>query len=226
MLYFPDKRLDTHARKVDGMPESYNELNAKGTVKMATDDETSKRKLYLPELLQELNRPTSSDLARLPAGNSITEGTSAEASLDALKSGTGTLMIFRKRQREDQDTEEWTRLDNLEGKEWLAVFVNILHCPIEVDEPYAPGDSLDELDERIRLKFQRAIPEYPMLGRIWDTYIDIMYQQEEISELRDECLKVVALASSNPVALQGLGKLIAACDEALGRGDSIMLACN
>ncbi|HEX3231084.1 MAG TPA: hypothetical protein VHQ95_19050, partial [Pyrinomonadaceae bacterium] len=101
-----------------------------------------------------------------------------------------------------------------------------LHCPIEVDESYSPGDSLDELDERIMLRFQRAIPEYPMLGRIWDTYIDIAYEQEEISKLRDECLRVEALASSSPVALGGLSKLINACDETLSRGGSIVLACN
>jgi hypothetical protein len=194
---------------------------------MAKDDQTSGARVYLPELLRQLNGLTSSDITSLPPRKSTDESAPTEPpGSESVKSGAGTLMIFRRWQRENQDTDEWAHLNKLEGNEWVALFGNVLHCPIEDEEPYAPGDSLDELDERVMLSFQRAIPEYRMLGRIWDTYIDIEYKQEEISELRDECLKVVALASSNPVALQGLRKLIAACDEAISRGGSIMLACN
>jgi hypothetical protein len=33
-----------------------------------------------------------------------------------------------------------------------------------------------------------------MLGRIWDTYVDVSYQPEEILYLRDECLRAKASA--------------------------------
>ena len=63
---------------------------------------------------------------------------------------------------------------------------------------------------------------YPKLGRIWDTYIDVSYQPQEVGHLRDACLRVKA-STSNPVALKGLDKLIAACNEALSGGLGLSL---
>jgi len=99
-----------------------------------------------------------------------------------------------------------------DGAEWSALFKDALH--VKDRDPFIPGEATDKWRERQRVRFQKSILEYPMLGRIWDTYIDVSYRPEEIPQLRDECLRVKA-STSNPVALRGLDKLIAACDEAL-----------
>lgn len=96
--------------------------------------------------------------------------------------------------------------------EWGALFFDVLHCP----EPETPieGENINTRYERRRIKFQQAIPEYPMLGRIWDIYHDASYKSEEVEQLRAECLKIQA--STNELrALRGLRELILACDEAL-----------
>lgn len=104
---------------------------------------------------------------------------------------------------------------------WSAVFRDVLGYT--GGEPFIPGDDLNEWTQRHRLEFQRSISDYPMLARLWDTYIDVSYQPEEIGQLRNECLKVKA-ATSNRVAWQGLDKLISGCDEALKYGLGLHLA--
>lgn len=99
-----------------------------------------------------------------------------------------------------------------EGGEWSALFTHVLQ--VKDRDPFLPGTATNKWRERQRVRFQKSIAEYPMLGRIWDTYIDVSYQPEEIPQLRGECLRVKA-STSNTVALRGLDKLIAACDEAL-----------
>jgi hypothetical protein len=111
----------------------------------------------------------------------------------------------------------------LDGAEWSALFRDALRTKDR--EPLVAGEDLDKWRERQRVLFQESIAEYPMLGRIWDTYIDVNYQPEEISQLRDECLRVKA-NTSNPVALRGLDKLVAACDEALKGTLGLSLLCD
>ncbi len=111
----------------------------------------------------------------------------------------------------------------LAGPEWSAIFYTVLGCT--GGEPFVAGDDINEWTERHRREFQRAIPHYPMLGRIWDTYINVSYQAEEITGLKNECLKVKA-STSNAMALQGLDKLIYTCDEALKSGLGLYLAAD
>lgn len=99
-----------------------------------------------------------------------------------------------------------------EGPEWFALFHDVLRATDR--ESLVAGEDYAEWEERQRVRFQKSIAEYPMLGKIWDTYIDVRYQPEEVPQLRNECLRVKA-STSNLVALIGLDKLIAACDEAL-----------
>ncbi len=108
-----------------------------------------------------------------------------------------------------------------EGGEWSALFHDVLRS--EGGDPFMPGDDINEWTEKHRIRFQGSIPNYPMLGRIWDTYIDVSYHPEEMSQLRDECLRVKA-TTSNPVALRGLDKLIHGCDEAIKYGLGLQLA--
>jgi hypothetical protein len=108
----------------------------------------------------------------------------------------------------------------LGGHEWSALFRQVLSCP--EGPPFKPGDILDEWKTKHQAEFQESIPDYPMLGRIWDTYIDVVYQPEEIKQLREECLRVQA-STLNENALAGLAKLVQACDEASKLGSGLLL---
>lgn len=105
----------------------------------------------------------------------------------------------------------------------IALF--ILAAPLRLKK-YSPDEDLDEEDEKFRIEFQRAIPEYPMLGRIWDTYINTDFKPEEVRELRDECLRVQLAAAPNAVASEGVRKIIDSCDRAINQGASLVFQCN
>lgn len=148
----------------------------------------------------------------------ISAGVQEEAS-------AGRLMIFARHDAKASADKAHHYLNELQGSEWVAIFRDALKCPMGLDEPFTAGDSLNQWHERVRLKFQKAIPDYPLLGRIWDTSIDITYQMEEIKQLRDECLRVQA-STSNEKALAGLTKLISACEQASMLGSGLLLACD
>jgi hypothetical protein len=103
--------------------------------------------------------------------------------------------------------------DFLTGKEWDAIFIGTLHCPDRTYELRQPEESVDEALEKFAVKFKEAIPEYPTLARIWDMFIYVAFQPEEIGLLRNECLSVRGIAS-DPSALTGIEKLLRACEEA------------
>ena len=106
---------------------------------------------------------------------------------------------------------------------WHALFFNVLGCPEA--EAWAPGEDAVKLLERNRERFQRALPGYPMLRRIWFPYRDVWYAPEEVGHLRAECLRVKAIAASPP-ALEALGQLLRACDEALRVNSGVFLVAN
>jgi hypothetical protein len=108
-----------------------------------------------------------------------------------------------------------------EPTEWEAVFFKVLHCPEA--EPFIQGEDLDEYYERYRRRFQQAIADYPMLGRIWDMYEDVCYMPEEMNLLQNECRRVQT-RTSNAYALEGLRKLRFACNEALKLGMGLYMA--
>ncbi len=115
--------------------------------------------------------------------------------------------------------------ERLKYEEWEAIFFITLmnYCPMY--EHYVEGQDLNELSERDRIRFQQAIPEYPLLGRMWDMYVDAKYKPEEVVKLREECFKVQAMAE-NTDALKGLDKLLQFCDEAEKKKLGIFLACD
>lgn len=98
----------------------------------------------------------------------------------------------------------------LTGDEWYALFFDVLRCPEEVPESSTPDD--DWRDD-YSVKFMQAIPDYPLLGQMWDIFNYVSYEPQEIGQLREECLRVQG-RTSNETALKGLAKLIVACDEA------------
>jgi len=109
---------------------------------------------------------------------------------------------------------------NLNGPEWEALFFDVLHCP--EPEPYGEGMDIREYDNHFRIRFQHSIPEFPMLGRLWDTYRDVGYAPEQVKKLLEECVRIQA-KTQNMSALEGLRKLILACNEALQAGSGLFL---
>jgi len=63
------------------------------------------------------------------------------------------------------------------------------------------------------------------MARIWDTYVDVSYQPQEIYQLRDECLRAKA-TTRNTVANRGLDKLLQACDEAIKAHSGLYFAAD
>ena len=120
-------------------------------------------------------------------------------------------VLKRKLEGWDENTDQHPHIPDLDADRWGALFFNVLNCP-EAD-PYIPGADINDHTERFRIQFQRHLSDLPMLGRMWDFYNDAWYAPEEIERLREECLKVQA-GASNTLALEGLGLLLRACDEA------------
>lgn len=137
------------------------------------------------------------------------------------ETGRQQLIVRREPSGEWDNTSDRRLPLFFEGPEWSALFRNVLHT-LDRDQ-YSPSEAIEDWTERQRLQFQNSIVEYPMLARMWDTYIDVRYQPEEIRQLQDECRRVKA-STSDAVALRGLNKLLDACDEALKSGCGLYLA--
>jgi len=60
---------------------------------------------------------------------------------------------------------------------------------------------------------------------MWDMYVDAIYKPEEISHLREECLKVQSV-TDNVEALSGVMKLVRCCDEAAADSYGLSLYCD
>jgi hypothetical protein len=139
------------------------------------------------------------------------------ASSEEIPLAAGTLHIYLVRDPNtwDHRTDQVDRYSNdLEGSEWIGLFRDTLRCPMGIDQSSATSDELTDHREKYRLAFQKAIPQYSLLGRLWDTYADAVYEPAEVSHLRDECSDVRAV-TADFLAAQGLDKLIQACDAAL-----------
>ncbi len=152
----------------------------------------------------------SSSAAQFMLGNMMYQ----EANEDEKRGVPGLQQLVLKREPAGDWNETTDRLLPLffEGREWSALFYDVLGCPTA--HPFIPNDKLEEWKQRQIIKFQAAIPDYPMLGRIWDTYIDVTDEPYEVNQLRDECLKVKA-TTTNAIARRGLDKLLHACDDAV-----------
>lgn len=148
-----------------------------------------------------------------------------EGLIPPLSEMAGNLSMFAARDPDAfegiPDTDHYLNL-NLRGNEWEAIFYDMLGCPKAIDDPFSPGEtSVEQWRERYRLKFQAAIPDYPMLSRIWDFYIYVSYEPGEITQLYEECLRVRASASSER-ALAGITKLLSACEEATKHSSGLL----
>jgi len=126
----------------------------------------------------------------------------------------------------EQSNVQYSGIPDLGEDNWRALFFDVLGCAesdFEVSDNSEEG--MTKHWERVRLDFQRAIPDYPMLGRIWDFYIDVWYAPEEIELLLAECLEVQA-KTSNLTALAGLALMLQACEQATINKLGIFLAAD
>lgn len=170
--------------------------------------------------------PEGAAYAKLINQRMVNQEGNVSETLPAGSLAAGKLRIYAVRNPESWDyrTNEADRyVEDFGGFEWIALFRDVLKCPMGIDQPLGSGEDTREWRERNRLRFQQAIPHYPMLGRIWDTYSDVIYTPAETGHLRDECLRVKT-GTSDAVAIRGLDKLIHACDEALTDGIGMYLS--
>ena len=136
----------------------------------------------------------------------------------------GRLAIFLKFQGAAGEANAWSHVEDLEGAEWVALFRDILNCPVGISEPRPLASNPAKQYEMDKALFQQALKDYPMLGRIWDTYVDVTYLPSEVGQLLNECLALQPAAASNQTAREGLSKLIQACNEALSNGAGLELS--
>ncbi len=102
---------------------------------------------------------------------------------------------------------------------------------LDVPEDWWEGAELPHEDVysngiRLQKRLAEHLPDYPLLSRICDMYQHAKYDQEEVANLRRECERAQATASENAMAVQGLRKLIYACDRALAFPSRLDLVCD
>jgi hypothetical protein len=140
--------------------------------------------------------------------------------------GNGTLHLCVVRtlgEWNDSAGDRYLKVD-FNSRNWASIFFETLHCHPEWT-PYVEGEDINDHTERNRQLFQQSIPDYPLLGRIFQMYEDYVFSPEELGGLREECLKVKAIVQS-PAADLGLRKLIYACDEASKHGLHLVFSCD
>jgi hypothetical protein len=128
-----------------------------------------------------------------------------------------------------KDPEAWEEGETLDGgylesdlygDEWANLFFDVLGCPRPVD---IEGNTREEKLEKYKLAFQSAIPDCPLLGRIWNFYSEsIFINYEEVMNLKNEC-EMVKHRTTASKASQGLDKLIEACNVALKEEMGLLL---
>lgn len=121
--------------------------------------------------------------------------------------------------------ERWID-ERLEYDEWEAIFFFELmgFCPfVSGNEPEAVDAAAAH--DLWRQRFQAAIPDYPLLARMWHEYEDAFYAPGEIDEFRRECLSVNT-KTENALARKGLEKLIRCCNQATAENLGLFMACD
>ena len=131
----------------------------------------------------------------------------------------GSLQIAVMMDPFDEDSWDTTKGDHytdleIEGREWEELFFNVLQAP--EGQKYIDGEDIQKYYEHQENLFKENLTDkgYPMLGRIWWMFRDTNYLPSEVHQLLAECLKLQK-KTENVYALSTLGKLIAACYEAL-----------
>ena len=112
----------------------------------------------------------------------------------------------------------------LKYKEWLALYFDVLGLDKSGFDKRA-AENPEEAKNQLLGGFEEVISGYPMLSRINNILHDAVFEDVEVEELREECLRVKA-DTSNQAALSGLNKLIHICDWARELELNIFLMCD
>jgi hypothetical protein len=113
---------------------------------------------------------------------------------------------------------------HLTYQEWLAIYFDAFGLDKSgYDRWTAKNPTLAQ--HSILSEFDEEIPGYPMLSRIRGPFYDVVFELDEVEQLRQECLRVQA-STSNAIALRGLKKLLRICDCAENLRLSIYLVSN
>jgi hypothetical protein len=110
-------------------------------------------------------------------------------------------------------------------QEWLAIYFDALGLDKSAFEETAARLAAQGQGQSFLTEFDDEIPGFPLLSRIRGPYHDVVFERDELEDLRKECLKVQA-STSNTLALQGLEKLIHIYDQARRLGLSIYFISN
>ena len=107
---------------------------------------------------------------------------------------------------------------------WGDLFYDLLKVPPPVD--YAAGEPFSDFEARKTSNFSQFVCEkgFPLLSRISDIYDDVIFQSDEIKELRNECITLQGYFAGTRPGAEVLRNLIAACDSAIVVGAGIILS--
>lgn len=137
--------------------------------------------------------------------------------------GSFSMVILKDLSHPNEETDRRLGL-TLHSTEWSSLFFHVLGCPLA--EPYVVGEDIDLWTENRKTSFERAIPEFPMLARLWDPFRNVWYSPDEIPALKVECQAIKQRYSNTPLSSDGLRKLEAASDEALKVGLGLYLVAD
>jgi len=140
---------------------------------------------------------------------------------DSVQGGGGLDFIVRKDPSQLNETTDHRLGFALRSVEWSSLFFDVLGCPLA--EPFVQGDDIHRWTENRKTRFEGAIPQYPLLARMWDPFQHVWYSPDEIIALKHECEMAAQLDSNTRSSKQGLRKLETACDEALSAGLGLYL---
>ena len=100
--------------------------------------------------------------------------------------------------------------------EWLCILLDIF----SIDEKFSDEQKVELRDGKIILCLSSVLEGYPMFSKIKDTVIDAVYCGNDILRFKDECEKLLELASEDE-SKKGLETLIKVCDLALANKKNI-----
>lgn len=111
-------------------------------------------------------------------------------------------------------------------QEWLAIYFDAVGLDKSgYEEEVAKRASEENRVPTFLTELDEEIPDFPLLSRIRGPFHDAVFEADEVNVLRQECLQV-RTKTSNPLALEGLRKLLLICDRAQSLGLSVYLISN
>jgi hypothetical protein len=114
---------------------------------------------------------------------------------------------------------------HLTYQEWLAIYFDAFGLDkSDYDEMAAKRAALGQPPSILGV-IDEEIPGFPLLSRIRGPFHDAVFEANEVGALREECLQVQN-RTSNPLALEGIKKLLLICDRAQNLKLSIYLVSN